>query len=135
MQFNTLYQLYAMKLAGAPALELPRTLLLMPDLFNYWMTGVAACERTIASTSQFYNPCSGGWATDLLDSASACPPSILPAIAEPATRLGPCWRLLARSGTGTRRSMPPPVTTPHRRSPPCPPRAPTGATSVPARGR
>ena len=87
MQLNTLYQLYAMKLAGAPALEAARTLLFMPDLFNYWMTGVAACERTIASTSQFYDPCSGGWATGLLDRLGI-PSGILPAIAEPATRLG-----------------------------------------------
>ena len=87
MQLNTLYQLYAMKLAGAPALEAARTLLFMPDLFDYWMTGVAACERTIASTSQFYDPCSGGWATGLLDRLGI-PAGILPAIAEPATRLG-----------------------------------------------
>src|SRR6185437_9490448 len=37
MQINTLYQLYAMRLTKAPALESARTLLMMPDLFNYWL--------------------------------------------------------------------------------------------------
>jgi len=50
MQINTLIQLYAMKMAGDPALASARTLLMMPDLFNYWLTGVARCEQTIAST-------------------------------------------------------------------------------------
>ena len=88
MQLNTLYQIYAMKLAGAPALDAARTLLFMPDLFNYWMTGAARCERTIASTSQFYDPGSGGWATGLLDRLGI-PSRILPEIVEPGTLLGP----------------------------------------------
>src|SRR6266851_2575498 len=52
MQINTLYQLYAMRLTESPALASARTLLMMPDLFNYWLTGVAKSEATIASTSQ-----------------------------------------------------------------------------------
>jgi rhamnulokinase len=52
MQLNTLYQLYAQKLAGSPALGAARRLLNMPDLFNYWLTGVAQSEATIASTTQ-----------------------------------------------------------------------------------
>ena len=69
MQLNTLYQLYAMKVSGSPALEAARTLLFMPDLFNYWLTGVAKTEFTIASTSQFYNPAKRRWATELLERA------------------------------------------------------------------
>ena len=56
MQINSLYQFYALKLAGSPALACARTLLFMPDLLNYWLTGVARAEVTIASTSQFYDP-------------------------------------------------------------------------------
>lgn len=88
MQLNTLYQLYSMKLAGAPALDSARTLLFMPDLFNYWMTGVARSERTIASTSQFYNPCARTWTTGLLQRLGI-PTVILPEIVEPGTLLGP----------------------------------------------
>jgi rhamnulokinase len=66
MQINSLYQWYAAKLADAPALQVAKKLLFMPDLFNYWLTGVARAERTIASTSQFYDPRTGGFATKML---------------------------------------------------------------------
>lgn len=88
MQINTLYQLYAMRLAGAPALAAASKLLMMPDLFNYWLTGVARSELTIASTSQCYSPHGGGWATDLLGRLDL-PKTILPEIVRPGTLLGP----------------------------------------------
>ncbi len=88
MQLNSLYQFYALKLAGAPALAAARTLLFMPDLLNYWLTGVARAELTIASTSQFYNPRAKTWARDLLQRL-ALPTGILPEIVAPGTRLGP----------------------------------------------
>src|SRR5712692_4611825 len=87
MQINTLYQLYAMRLMGSPALSNARTLLMTPDLFNYWLTGVAKSEATIASTSQCYNPRLGGWATDLFDRLGL-PEKILPEIVCSGTRLG-----------------------------------------------
>ena len=67
MQLNSLYQFYALQLAGSPALAAARTLLFMPDLLNYWLTGVARAELTIASTSQFYDPRKKTWARDLLE--------------------------------------------------------------------
>ena len=88
MQLNTLCQLYAMKLAGAPALEVADKLLLIPDLFNYWLTGVQRAELTFASTTQFYNPIKKRWATELLDSLGL-PSRILPEIVYPGTLLGP----------------------------------------------
>lgn len=87
MQLNTLYQLYAMKLAESPVLRIARTLLFMPDLFNYWLTGVACSELTIASTSQFYNPSARRWATELFERLDL-PAEILPPIVEPGARLG-----------------------------------------------
>ncbi|PYT20202.1 MAG: rhamnulokinase [Acidobacteria bacterium] len=91
MQINTLYQLYAMRLTGSPALERARTLLMMPDLFNYWLTGVAKAELTIASTTQFYDPRRQGWAVDLLK-ALDLPHAILPELVPPGTLLGPLLR-------------------------------------------
>ncbi|MGA2592753.1 MAG: rhamnulokinase family protein [Bryobacteraceae bacterium] len=88
MQLNSLYQLYALKLAGSPALAAARTLLFMPDLLNYWLTGVARAEVTIASTSQFYDPRKKTWARDLLERLGL-PTHILPDIVAPGTRLGP----------------------------------------------
>ncbi|MGO4881050.1 MAG: rhamnulokinase [Bryobacteraceae bacterium] len=87
MQLNSLYQWYALKLAGSPALAAARTLLFMPDLLNYWLTGVARAELTIASTSQFYDPRKKTWARDLLERLGL-PTHILPEIVAPGTRLG-----------------------------------------------
>ncbi len=87
MQLNSLYQWHAMKLAGSPALAAARTLLFMPDLFNYFLTGARCSELTIASTSQFYDPRRGRWATELLERLGL-PVAVLPEIVAPATRLG-----------------------------------------------
>jgi rhamnulokinase len=88
MQLNTLYQLHAMKLANSPALEMARTFLMMPDLFNYWLTGVMRCELTDASTTQFYNPVKKRWAFELLERLGL-PTTIFPEIVPPGTLLGP----------------------------------------------
>ena len=94
MEINSLIQLQAMKSAGDPALAAARTLLMMPDLFNYWLTGVARAELTIASTSQFYNPTKKRWAAELLEKLGL-PSSILAEIVAPGTLLGPLLPALA----------------------------------------
>jgi len=88
MQFNSLYQFLAMKWAGSPLLEVAKTLLMMPDLFHWLLTGAKCNEMTEASTSQFYNPLTGGWATELLD-RFGLPGEILAKIEQPGTTLGP----------------------------------------------
>ena len=67
MELNTLYQL--MKLATRDAFQYRAAsrMLFSPDLLNYWLTGKMAANRSIASTSQFYNPVTGDWAYDLLE--------------------------------------------------------------------
>lgn len=67
MPFNTLYQLYAMKKANSPKLETAETLLLTPDLLNYFLTGRKACEFTMATTTQLYDPVKGAWNLPLLE--------------------------------------------------------------------
>src|SRR5487761_1988433 len=88
MRINSLYQWYAMKLADAPALRVAKKLLFMPDLFNYWLTGVARAERTIASTSQFYDPRKRAFASDML-AKFGLDASILRELIDPGTKLGP----------------------------------------------
>lgn len=66
MDINSLYQLYAIQLQTPWLLESAHRLLFMPDLFNYFLTGVECSERTIASTSQFYNPVTHAFSTDML---------------------------------------------------------------------
>ena len=96
MQLNSLYQLHAMKLAGSPALQVATKLLFMPDLLNYWLTGIAKAELTIASTSQFYNPVWKQWSTGLFNRLGL-PPAILPEIAAPGARLGTLLPEIAES--------------------------------------
>src|SRR5439155_7901702 len=88
MQFNTLYQWHAMKLAQAPALSVAHRLLFLPDLFSYWLTGVERAERTIASTSQFYDPRGRVFAKELLGHLEL-DASILAELVDPGARLGP----------------------------------------------
>jgi rhamnulokinase len=88
MQINTLYQLYAMRLARSPLLDAADRLLLMGDLFHFLLTGEAVAELTNASTSQFYNPRSKAWATPLLERLGI-PIRLLPPIVPPGARIGP----------------------------------------------
>src|SRR5919206_581674 len=87
MEINTLYQLLAMRRSGAPALKYATTLLLMPDLFNFWLCGHKASEWTIASTSQMCDPRTHRWSEPLLQ-ALDLPTSLLQPIVEPGTLLG-----------------------------------------------
>ena len=96
MQLNSLYQLYAMKLAGSPGLEAAHRLLFMPDLLNYWLTGIQKSEISIASTSQFYDPRRRQFATELFDRLGL-PTRILPPLVETGTLLGPLRADLAES--------------------------------------
>ena len=67
MQFNTLYQLLAMKKESDPTLDMASTMLFMPDLLAYFLTGEKATEYTIASTSQLIDPHTRDWAWGLID--------------------------------------------------------------------
>jgi rhamnulokinase len=73
---------------GTPLLEAAETMLLIPDLMNYWLTGEKACEYTNATTTQLLDLQEGGWARDLFEGMDL--PSRIPApIVQPATELGP----------------------------------------------
>jgi rhamnulokinase len=66
LQFNTLYQLYAACRATPKLIEAATTLLTIPDLLNYWMTGRLAAEFTMATTTQCVDAKTRTWATGLL---------------------------------------------------------------------
>jgi rhamnulokinase len=87
MPINTLYQLYAAKQATPELLTSARSLLTMPDLFHYWLTGNAVCEFTNATTTQLVNAVSRSWSKELMDKLQI--PSDLPAqIVEPGSLVG-----------------------------------------------
>lgn len=87
MQINTLYQLYAMRLDNSPLLEAAESLLMIPDLLHWMLSGQKCNEMSDASTTQFYNPVTGDWAHDLLNRLDI-PTNILGQIALPGTNLG-----------------------------------------------
>lgn len=89
MPINTLFQLYSMVLEDDPHLMLAHTFLMIPDLFNYWLSGERACEYTIATTSQCYSVPKKAWAMDLLEALSI-PTKIFPEVVPPGTVLGEC---------------------------------------------
>jgi rhamnulokinase len=86
LPFNTLYQLVAAR--GTAALEAAETLLLLPDLLGYWLTGELGAERTNASTTQLYDATSGDWSVELA-TRLGLPWSILPPIREAGSMIGP----------------------------------------------
>ena len=67
MNINTLYQLYSLKKSHDPQLEIADRLLFMPDLFCYFLTGVARNEYCIASTSELLDACRRDWNRKLID--------------------------------------------------------------------
>jgi len=87
MQLNTLFQLYSMVRSNSTALKNASTLLLMPDIFNYWLTGEKVSEFSIASTTQIYDPRRGEWAFEMLEKLGI-PTKMLPKIVSPGTKIG-----------------------------------------------
>ncbi len=94
LPINTAYQLLALRAGGSPLLDAAETLLMMPDLFGWLLTGRRAGERTNASTTQLLDPRDGTW-SDELCSGLGLPRRILPPLIDPGTELGPLRRSVA----------------------------------------
>jgi rhamnulokinase len=88
MRFNTLFQLLALQRDRSPLLDAAQTMLLIPDLFNYFFTGVKVNEYTDASTSQMLDPVTRSWAHDVVRTVGL-PENILGTLVQPGTVLGP----------------------------------------------
>lgn len=88
LPFNTIYQLAAELRDEHSEFKKAKRLLLIPDLLNYWLTGIQATERSNASTTQLLNPVTGDWSKPLLDHLGI-DPAILGEVVEPGTTLGP----------------------------------------------
>ena len=56
MNFNSIFQLDAMKQEGNSALKHAQKILFVPDALSWMLTGNEVCEYTIASTSQLLDP-------------------------------------------------------------------------------
>jgi sugar (pentulose or hexulose) kinase len=92
LPFNTVYQLFAA--LGSAELEAAETLLLLPDLLSYWLTGEIGAERTNASTTQLYDVTRREWSLDLARRLGI-PWAVLPPLRDPGTTVGSVRRELA----------------------------------------
>lgn len=94
-RLSTCAQLVA--LAHSPAAGMLRsaeTLLMMPDLFRYYLCGHRGIERTAAGSSQLVDVRSGRWSSRLFG-ALRLPRRIMPRIVPPATVVGHLGKELA----------------------------------------
>jgi rhamnulokinase len=82
LPFNTIYQL-----AATPMLRHAQTMLLIPDLLAYWLTGVAGAEVTNASTTSLFDVRARSWATEVMRKAGI-PPHIFPPLRRPGDVIG-----------------------------------------------
>ncbi len=92
LPFNTIYQL-----AATPMLPHAATMLLIPDLLAYWLTGQAGAEVTNASTTSLYDVRAQDWATGLIRKAGL-PPRIFPPLRRPGEVIG---SILEPNGLGS----------------------------------
>ena len=85
--FNTIYQLMAFKTKNPVELQRAAKLLMIPDYFNFLLTGNAVTEYTNATTTQLVNARTKDWDMDLIQRLGY-PASIFQQIQAPGTELG-----------------------------------------------
>lgn len=95
MKFNTIFQLYALKNSNSYQLKEAKTMLLMPDLFNYFLTGVKAAEYSIASTTQLLDAYSKNWDKEIITKLGL-PEEIFPKVVPTGTIIGKVKEDLAK---------------------------------------
>ncbi|WP_345941954.1 rhamnulokinase [Gemmiger formicilis] len=86
--FNTIYQLMALKQEHPEQLEAAHSLLMIPDYFNYLLTGVQKQEYTNASSTNLVNAAKKTWDRELLDTLGL-PRRLFGPLSMPGTVVGP----------------------------------------------
>ncbi|MHB8129081.1 MAG: rhamnulokinase [Mobilitalea sp.] len=85
--FNSIYQLYSIKEKSPEHLAMARDFLMVPDYFNFLLTGNKKNEYTNATTTQLVNPETGQWDYELID-LLGYPKNIFKELALPTTIVG-----------------------------------------------
>lgn len=67
MRINTLFQLAVLAEKDPEILARADKMLMIPDLFNFYLTGEKKVEYTNATSTQMLNPCTGQWCWDILE--------------------------------------------------------------------
>ena len=87
MEINTMFQLLSLAKQRPDILKNAETMLMTPDLFNYFLTGRMVTERSIASTTQLLNHETGDWDWELIESLGI-PANIFTKIIDSGTVVG-----------------------------------------------
>ena len=85
--YNTIYQLMAVKKKHPEYLEQAETLLHVPDYFHFLLTGQKTCEYTEATTGQLVSPITKDWDYELIDMLGF-PREIFQKVLMPGTTIG-----------------------------------------------
>lgn len=101
MAINTLFQLYSMILEEDPQFVLADTLLMIPDLLLYFLSGEKNIEYTEATTTQMYSLPKNSWSIDILLRAGI-PVSLFPGVIPPGNIVGSVSRRVLLAGGFTR---------------------------------
>lgn len=88
MEINSLYQFIAMREANSSLLNAAESMLMMPDLFHWLLTGIKSNELTNATTTQMFNPQTKRWSEKLIQGFDL-PQRIFNDVIAPGTKLGP----------------------------------------------
>jgi len=88
LAINTINQLMAAQRQTPRLLSVVDRFVMMPDLFNLWLTGRAVCEFTNATTTQLIDAKTRTWATTLMERLGL-PAHIAPPIIEAGSIIGP----------------------------------------------
>lgn len=92
--FNTVYQLMALKQQESEVLEKADTLLMIPDYFNFVLTGVKQSEYTNATTGQLVDNNTNQWDYELIERLGY-PKKIFKSLNTPGTMVGPLKKEIA----------------------------------------
>ncbi len=85
--FNTIYQLTALKVQEEEILQKAECMLMMPDYFNFVLTGIKKSEYTNATTGQLVNAQTNDWDWELID-LLGLPRRIFRPLSMPGTLVG-----------------------------------------------
>jgi rhamnulokinase len=100
LTFNTLYQLVAACETTPRLLAAATRFGTIPDIFNYWLTGVLRAEFSNATTTQMVDARARTWATELLCELGI-PTDLLPPLVEPGTVIGSLRPVASHALEGT----------------------------------
>ena len=85
--FNTIYQLMAVKQSHPEYLEQAESILMIPDYFDFLLTGVKKMEYTNATSTQLVDPRTNDWDYELIDMLG-CNSKMFRPVSMPGTVVG-----------------------------------------------